>query len=90
MPRQGTVEERARQVIAGQLDTSSERVRPGMRLIEDLRAGPDDVPDLAVALNKEFGLEISDGEADCFRTVQQVIDCVKRELGKREPAGQAV
>ncbi|MDD5341969.1 MAG: acyl carrier protein [Patescibacteria group bacterium] len=90
MPRQGTVEERARQVIAGQLDTSSERVGPGMRLIEDLRAGPDDVPDLAAALNEEFKVEIPEGEVECFRTVQQVIDRVKRELGKREPAGQAV
>ena len=50
------------------------------RLIEDLDGDSLDHIELIMELEKEFGVEISDEEADPCKTVKQVIELVEKKI----------
>lgn len=65
----GSVDERLRKIIADQLGVEEERVTPDAHFIEDLNADSLDLVELIMALEEEFGVEISDEEANNLTTV---------------------
>ncbi len=65
----GSVDERLRKIIADQLGVEEERVTPEAHFIEDLNADSLDLVELIMALEEEFGVEISDEEANNLTTV---------------------
>ena len=75
----GSVEEWVTGTVAHLLAVSEDEVIPQAHLIDDLGADSLDVVELIMALEGEYGLEISDEDAEQIRTVQDVTDYVKHK-----------
>ncbi|CAK1568579.1 acyl carrier protein [Burkholderia pseudomallei] len=75
--QQENVEERVKQIVAEQFCMTSGEIRNDAKLAEDLGADSLDAIELVMAVEDEFGIEISDEQAEKLQTVQQVIDHVQ-------------
>jgi acyl carrier protein len=69
-----TAEERLKKIIAEQLSVSEEEITPEASFIEDLNADSLDLVELIMSLEEEFGVKISDEDAEKIQTVQDAID----------------
>ena len=74
------VEEKVKSIIADQLSVEESQVKPEASFINDLGAESLDTVELIMALEEEFGLEISDDEAEKIQTVQAAIDYIKAHV----------
>lgn len=75
-----SMEQKVIDIIVEQLKVSPEEVTPEASFTEDLGADSLDLVELIMAMEEEFGLEISDEDAEKIQTVQDVIDYVKEHI----------
>jgi acyl carrier protein len=68
-----SVEEKVKHIIVEQLGVDEDEVKPEASFVDDLGADSLDVVELVMALEEEFGLEISDEDAEKLVTVQQAV-----------------
>ena len=73
--------EKVRAVIVDKLSAEEDKVTLEARFIEDLGADSLDTVELIMGLEDEFGLEISDEEAEKIRTVKDAVEYIKSKLG---------
>ena len=66
-------EDRAREIIAKELEVDAKQVTPEAKFIEDLGADSLDIVELVMAMEDEFGFEIPDDEAETIRTVGDAV-----------------
>ena len=60
-------------IIVEQLGAEEEKVVPEATFMDDLGADSLDIVELIMNIEEEFGLEISDQEAENIKTVQDVV-----------------
>ena len=68
-----SIEQRVKAIVAEQLGVKEEEVTNDSSFVDDLGADSLDVVELVMALEEEFGLEISDEDAEKLGTVQEAI-----------------
>ena len=70
------VEDKIKDLIAEHLGVSMNELVPEASFIDDLGADSLDIVELVMALEEEFGLEISDDDAEKIQTIGDVISYV--------------
>lgn len=75
----GSVEDRVKEIICEQLGVSADEVTPQASFIEDLGADSLDLVELVMALEEEYGMEISDEDAEKIRTVNDVLEYINKQ-----------
>lgn len=74
---QGSIEERVRHIISEQLGVDEASVTPNASFEEDLNADSLDLVELIMSLEEEFGVEISEEEAEKIHTVGDAVEYVR-------------
>lgn len=72
--------DRAREIIADELDVALDKVTPEKRIVEDLGADSLDAVNLTMALEEQFDIEIPDDDAEKLLTVKDVYDYLEVRL----------
>jgi acyl carrier protein len=79
-----SVEEKVKHIIVEQLGVDEDEVKPEASFVDDLGADSLDVVELVMALEEEFGLEISDEDAEKLSTVQQAVEYIKSHAKEKK------
>ena len=70
-------EDRAKEIIAKELEVGVQQLSPEAKFIEDLGADSLDIVELVMALEEEFGLDIPDEDAEKMKTVGDAMNYLK-------------
>ena len=73
-----SIEEKLKEVLLEILDVEEEDITPTAHLINDLGASSVDLVEIVAGVENEFDIDISDKDAQKIRTVQALIDYVKK------------
>jgi len=76
-----SIEEKVIEIIVEQLDVTREECVPEAAFIEDLGADSLDLVELIMAMEENFGIEISDEELQKIRTIQDAVNYIKKKKG---------
>jgi acyl carrier protein len=72
------VEERVKSIIVEQLGVDADEVTAEASFVEDLGADSLDTVELIMAFEEEFGVEISDDEAEKIRKVKDAVEYIEK------------
>jgi acyl carrier protein len=70
------VEDKIKDLIVEHLDVSMDEALPEASFIDDLGADSLDIVELVMAIEEEFGFEISDDDAEKIQTIGDAINYV--------------
>ena len=76
-----SVEEKIKKIICEQLEVDEKDVIPEASFVDDLGADSLDQVELIMAMEEEFGISISDEEAEKIATVQNAIEYIEKSAG---------
>jgi acyl carrier protein len=71
-----TTYDRLKKIVVEQLGVEESEVNPEASFVDDLNADSLDLVELIMSLEEEFGMEITDEEAEKIRTVQDAVDYI--------------
>jgi acyl carrier protein len=77
----GDVYERIKEIIVDQLSVDESKVTMDASFVDDLGADSLDTVELVMALEEEFGLEISDEDAEKITTVGEAVKYIEERIG---------
>jgi acyl carrier protein len=73
-----SVEDRVKAIIVEQLGVDADEVKPDASFVEDLGADSLDTVELIMAFEEEFGVEISDDEAEKIKKVRDAVEYIEK------------
>ena len=76
-----SIEEQVKAIICEQLSVELADVVPDASFVDDLGADSLDLVELIMAMEENFGIEISDEELQKIRTIQDAINYIKKKKG---------
>jgi acyl carrier protein len=76
-----SIDEKIKKIICEQLEVNEEDVVPEASFVDDLGADSLDQVELIMAMEEEFGISISDEEAEKIVTVKDAIAYIKQHQG---------
>lgn len=79
---QGPIDERLKKIISEQLGVDESQVTPNASFEEDLNADSLDLVELIMSLEEEFGIEISEEDAEKIRTVGDAEEYIREHRGE--------
>jgi acyl carrier protein len=77
-----SVAEKVKHIIVEQLGVDEEEVKAEATFVDDLGADLLDVVELVMALEEEFGIEISDEDAEKLASVQHAVAYIESHAAK--------
>ncbi len=72
------IQEKVKKIIAEKLSVELSEVKPEASFVDDLGADSLDLVELIMSMEEEFGVEISDEDAEKILTVQDAMDYIAR------------
>ncbi len=75
-----SVETKVKEIIVEQLGVTPDEVTNEASFIEDLGADSLDTVELVMAFEEEFGIEISDEDAEKIKTVQDAVSYIDEHI----------
>lgn len=73
--------EKVKELVGSQLGKSKDEVTPDSSFIEDLDADSLDLVELIMSMEDEYGLEISDEDAENITTVKDAVAFIAKHTG---------
>ena len=73
-----SVQDRVKSIIVEQLGVDAEEVTADASFVEDLGADSLDTVELIMAFEEEFGIEISDEEAEKIKRVKDAVEYIDK------------
>ncbi len=77
------VADRVKKIIVDQLGVEEETVTAEASFVDDLGADSLDTVELVMALEEEFGIEISDDDANQITRVKDAVDYIEKHTAKK-------
>ena len=77
-----SVAEKVKEIIVDQLGVDAAEVNPDAKFVDDLGADSLDLTELIMAMEEEFGVEISDEDAQTIQKVQDAISFIEKKKGE--------
>lgn len=72
--------EKIRKIISEQVDIEEEKITMETSLLKDLEADSLEAVEILMEISDEFGIEISDAEAEKFQTVGDIVEYVEHHI----------
>ena len=72
--------EKIRKIISEQVDIEEEKITMETSLLKDLEADSLKAVEILMEISDEFGIEISDEEAEKFQTVGDIVEYVEHHI----------
>jgi len=76
---EGPSYDRLKKIIVEQLGVDEGEVKPEASFVDDLNADSLDLVELIMSLEEEFGMEISDEEAEKIKTVGDAMEYIEEK-----------
>lgn len=73
-----SVEQKVKDIIVEQLGVEADEVKSEASFVEDLGADSLDTVELIMAFEEEFGIEISDEDAEKIKRVKDAVDYIEK------------
>ena len=80
---EGALFARISEILSESFEVDPGAIHPGAHLVDDLDLDSIDAIDLAVKLEEETGLDVSEKEIRKIAIVQDVVDLIHRRLGEQ-------
>ena len=77
-----SVAEKVKEIIVDQIGVDAAEVNPDAKFVDDLGADSLDLTELIMAMEEEFGVEISDEDAQQIQKVQDAISFIEKKKGE--------
>ena len=77
-----SVAEKVKEIVVDQLGVSPDEVVLEAKFVDDLGADSLDLTELIMAMEEEFGVEISDEDAQQIQKVQDAISFIEKKKGE--------